>query len=55
MAIIKPKVSKDPKFWDTNAHTIIILESLLRRERMPGAKAALKRALRILRAIDDQM
>lgn len=49
----KPKPPKNREFWDTNAHTILILESLLRDANTPGGKFALKRALRIMRAIDD--
>lgn len=49
----KPKPPRNRGFWDTNAHTILILESLLRDDQTPGGKFALKRALRIMRAIDD--
>jgi len=49
----KPKPPKGSEFWDTNAHSISILKSLLRDARTPGEKFALKRVLRIMRAIDD--
>ncbi len=54
----KPKRSKrkdHPEFWDTNAHTILLLQSILREATTPGEKFALKRALRIMRAISDEV
>ena len=54
----KPKKQKTPKnreFWDTNAHSILILQSLLRDATTSGEKFALKRVLRIMFAISDEV
>lgn len=32
----KSKRVTNPEFWDTNAHSILILQSLLRDAKMPG-------------------
>lgn len=54
----KPKRGKAPPyrdFWDTNAHSILMLQSLLKDATTPGEKFALKRVLRIMFAISDEV
>lgn len=54
----KPRRQKTPPkrdFWDTNAHSILILQSMLRDAKTDGEKFALKRVLRIMFAISDEV
>lgn len=54
----KPRRQTPPaqrEHWDSNSHSILVLQSLLRDASTPGEKFALRRVLRIMHAISDEV